>query len=143
MSKIEDRSALHDLMARYIDAVNRVDGAAWAATWASDGRWQLLGNEIHGRSQILAHWQQVMAGFEFAIMMPGSGLVDVDGDIATGHWYLQEHIRDRQGNRARILSRYRDTCRREDGQWLYQSRAHEILYYGAPDLGGTYTPLPG
>jgi len=142
MSKLEDDLALRDLMARYIDAVNRSDGAAWAATWAEDGKWNLLGNEVSGRENIVGLWQQMMGGFEFALMMPSSCLFDIEGDNATGHWYLQEHTRDKEGNAASVLSRYRDTYSRVDGQWLYQSRDYDIIYYGPADLSGNYTPLP-
>ncbi len=142
MSRIEDQLALQDLMARYVDAVNRVDGAAWAATWAEDGKWSLLGNEVAGRDSILAYWRQMMSGFEFALMMPGSCLLEIEGDSASGHWYLQEHTRDREGNAASVLGRYRDSYSRVNGQWLYQSRDYDIIYYGPADLSGNYSPLP-
>lgn len=136
-----DELALRNLMARYVDAVNRSDADAWAATWDDDGSWNLLGNAVSGKANILALWQQMMAGFEFALMMPSSCLFSIDGDTASGHWYLQEFTRDKQGNTGTVLSRYRDTCIRRDHQWLYQSRHYEIIYHGAADLSGNYTPL--
>jgi ketosteroid isomerase-like protein len=139
MSTLEDKQALTDLMARYIDAVNRRSGEDWAATWAENGTWNLLGNEVTGRENILGMWQQMMAGFEFALMMPSSSLFKLEGDKASGHWYLQEFTRDQDGNAAAVLSRYRDTYSRVNGQWLYQSRHYDIIYYGPPDLSGAYT----
>ena len=44
MTNLEDELALRNLMARYVDAVNRYDADAWIATWAEDGVWNLLGN---------------------------------------------------------------------------------------------------
>ena len=70
MSTLEDELALNKLMARYVDAANRRDGAAWSSTWAEDGRWLLMGMEISGRENILGLWQQVLEGFEFALLMP-------------------------------------------------------------------------
>ena len=93
-SKVEDQLALQDLMARYVDAVNRRDAQAWAATWDDNGCWSLLGNEVSGKDNIVGLWQQMMAGFEFALMIPSSCLFDIDGDSASGHWYLQELARD-------------------------------------------------
>ena len=81
-------------------------------------------------------------GFEFAVMMPGSSLFEINGDSATGHWYLQEFTRDLEGNAASILSRYRDTYTRVDGQWLYQSRHYDVMYFGPADLSAPFTPLP-
>lgn len=140
MKTVDDELALRDLMARYVDAVNRRDGQAWAATWCEDATWNLLGSPVQGRDNIVGLWQQMMAGFEFAIMMPASCLLQVDGDQASGHWYLQEFTRDLEGNSAMVLSRYLDTYRRVDGQWLYQSREYSFIYQGSADLGGDYTP---
>ena len=117
MNNPQDDLALRNLMARYIDAVNRGDGDAWISTWAGDASWDLMGNEVNGRDNILALWQQMMAGFEFALMLPSSGLFEVDGDRASGHWYLQEFSRDRDGKGASVVSRYRDSYIRIDEQW--------------------------
>jgi ketosteroid isomerase-like protein len=142
MTSPEHDLALRNLMARYIDAVNRTDADAWISTWAEDGSWNLLGNTVTGRDNIRALWQQMMSGFEFALMLPSSCLFEVDGSRASGHWYLQEHTRDREGNTASVVSRYRDSYTRVDGQWLYLSRHYDIIYYGPADLSGNYTPLP-
>jgi len=139
MSTLEDELALRNLMARYIDAVMRRDGEAWAATWADDGRWNLMGTDVVGKDNIVGLWQQMMAGFEFALMLPSSSLFEIDGDTASGHWYLQEFTRDREGNTMAIVSRYLDTYTRRGGQWLFQSRHYNFIYNGAPDLSGSYT----
>ena len=142
MNKLEDELALRNLMSRYADAVNRMDAAAWAATWAENGVWNLLGSPVTGRDNIMSLWQQMMGGFEFAVMMPSSCLFDISEYSASGHWYLQEHTRDNEGTASTILSRYIDTYTKEDGHWLYQSRDYSFIYHGAADLSGTYTPLP-
>jgi ketosteroid isomerase-like protein len=141
MNALEDELALRNLMGRYADAVNRRDADAWVATWATDGVWNLLGNPVSGRDNILALWQQMMASFEFALMLPSSCLFDVSGDNASGHWYLHEYTRDLQGNASTVLSRYLDTYVRQGGQWLFQSRHYSFIYNGPADLSGTYTPL--
>ena len=142
MSSVEDELALRALMARYVDAVNRRDGKAWINTWAEDASWLLMGQEARGRDNILAMWQQMMANFEFAVMMPSSCLFEVDGYFAKGHWYLQEFTRDLAGNAAGVLSRYRDNYSRVDGQWLFQSREYDVMYFGPADLSGNFNPLP-
>jgi uncharacterized protein (TIGR02246 family) len=141
MNPIEDELALRNLMGRYADAVNRVDADAWIATWAEDGIWNLLGNPVSGRDNILALWKQMMSSFEFALMMPSSCVFEVSGETASGHWYLHEYTRDPEGNASTVLSRYVDTYVKQDGQWLYQSRDYGFIYNGASDLSGSYTPL--
>ena len=142
MGTLEDELALNKLMARYVDAANRRDGEAWASTWAEDGCWQLMGTEVRGRGNILDLWQQVLAGFEFAILMPGSGHVDIDGNTASGHWYLQEFTRDHEGEALAALSRYRDSYVKVNGAWLFARREYDFLYRGPADLSGEHTPLP-
>lgn len=139
MNPIEDELALRNLMARYVDAVNRYDADAWIATWAEDSVWNLLGNPVTGRENILGLWQQMMATFEFALLLPSSCLFEVTGDSATGHWYLQEYSRDLEGNAGALVSRYDDTYTRVDGEWLFASRAYSFIYNGPPDLSGDFT----
>lgn len=140
MNSPEDEMALRNLMARYSDAVNRVDADAWIATWAEDAVWNLLGNPVSGKDNILALWKQMMSSFEFALMLPSTCLFEVDGDTASGHWYLTEYTRDPEGAASTVLSRYTDTCTRKEGQWLFQSRDYSFIYNGPADLSGTYTP---
>ena len=141
MNPIEDELALKNLMSRYADAVNRVDADAWVATWAEDAIWNLLGNPVSGRDNILALWKQMMSSFEFALMLPSSCLFEVSGDTASGHWYLHEYTRDPEGNASTVLSRYVDTYVKQDGEWLYKSRDYGFIYNGPADLSGNYTPL--
>jgi ketosteroid isomerase-like protein len=141
MNPIEDELALRNLMARYCDAVNRVDADAWIATWAEDGIWNLLGNPVSGRDNILALWKQMMGSFEFALMLPSSCLFEVSGDSAGGHWYLHEYTRDPEGNASTVLSRYKDTYVKVGGEWLFKTRDYGFIYNGPSDLSGDYTPL--
>ncbi len=136
---VADELALRELMSRYVDAVQRRDVEAWAATWDANGSWNLVGTEVSGKTAVVALWQQMMAGFEFALMLPSSCLFHIDGDHASGQWYLQEYTRDLDGNASSIVSRYLDTYTKRDGQWLYLSRQCELIYHGATDLSGSYT----
>ena len=136
---LEAEIALRNLMSRYVDAVHRLDAAAWAATWSEDACWNLLGTDVNGKASIVALWQQMMGGFEFALIARWSCRFGIYGDTASGHWYLQEITRDREGKSSNIISRYLDTYCRRDGQWLYQSRRYSFIYHGTEDLAGSYT----
>lgn len=123
----EDDLALRNLMAKYTDAVNRPNPDNWISCWAEDAEWDLLGTIVHGHKQILGLWQQMMAGFESVSMLPSSYLFEVDGKHASGHCYLQEFSLDKEGKRLTLISRYQDTFRKVDGQWLFQSRHYQII----------------
>ena len=136
-----DELAIRDLVARYIDAVNRYHKDDWAATWSDSATWNLMGMEVSGRKAIVELWTNAMAGFEFAIMMLNSGTVTVDGETATGRWYLTEHLKTVEGDTNITLGVYDDEYRREDGAWLFARRSYQIIYQGPPDLSGNYTPF--
>ena len=140
MNSVEDELALRNLMGRYVDAVFRSDAEAWAATWAEDARWNVVGTDVIGRDNIVGLWQQLMTTFEFALMLPSSSQFEVNGDQASGHYYLQEFTRDTAGESSTLISRYIDTYSRVGGDWLYQSRQYEIIYHGPADLSGNYIP---
>lgn len=139
MSQLDDEIGLRNLMARYVDAVNRYDGDAWIATWAEDSAWNLMGAPVEGKEAIRALWEQMMSSFEFAVLFPNSCLFEIDGDTATGHWYLHEYGRDLEGNASAILSRYLDTYIKVDGEWLFKTRTYDFIYNGPPDLSGPFT----
>lgn len=141
LNRFEDQIALRELMAKYTDAVNRHDGTAWISCWAEHAQWDLMGIKVSGKSNILALWKQMMSGFEFVLMMPSSGLMTVSGDTATGHWYLQEYTRDKQGRASTVLSRYVDSYCKENSQWCFQSRQYQTMYNGDANLTGQYMPI--
>ena len=124
----EDELALHNLSATYADAVNRMDSDSWINCWAKDASWRLMGNTANGRDNILALWQQMMAGLEHVLMLPSSGAVNINGNTATGHWYLQEVTRDKTGKAATVISRYADSYRKIDDHWYFQTREHQLMY---------------
>ena len=141
MSTSLDELAVRNLVAAYIDAVNRYDKEDWAATWSETATWDLMGMEVSGRDAIVELWTNAMSGFETALMMLNSGTVTVDGDTASGRWYLTEHLKPVEGDANMVLGVYDDEYRRENGQWLFSRRAYRIMYQGPADLSGTFTPF--
>lgn len=125
-----DELALRNLTATYTDAVNRIDSRNWISCWAEDASWSLMGNTAKGRAEILHLWQQLMSGFEHLVMLPSSGTFTINGNTASGHWYLQEVTRDKAGKTASVISRYQDSYSKIDGNWYFQSREHQLIYMG-------------
>jgi ketosteroid isomerase-like protein len=138
---LEDEIALRNLMAKYTDAVNRYDADSWISCWAKEAVWNLMGTPVEGQQAILGLWQQMMSGFEFALMLPNSCHFEVSGDTAIGRWYLHEYTRDKEGNTSTMLSTYLDEYVRTTGKWLYQKREYSFIYNGPADLSGNYTPV--
>lgn len=135
--------AIRDLAARYIDAVNRFDAEAWAATWSETAVWTMPGVTAEGRDNILQLWQGAMGSFNYALMALNSGTLHIDGDSASGRWYITEHLSPKEGPGMLVFGVYDDRYTCEDGQWLFAERTYNILYRGASDYSGEYTPYPG
>jgi hypothetical protein len=131
MSVIEDELAIRDLAARYIDGVNRRDATVWGATWSEQGAWELLGHRVEGRTAIVQFWEAAMANFPFAFMQLGSGTLELDAGVATGRWYLTEHLVGTDGVAQQVLGMYEDSYVREGSQWLFAERRYKILRQSA------------
>lgn len=123
-------AAIHQLIDDYCDAVFRRDAAEWGACWAEDARWSLSGHVVEGRSQIVALWETAMAGFPFVAFFAQPGLIEVDGERASGRVYTQELLEKVDGTIDRPIGRYDDDYRKIDGAWCFASRTYTLLHRG-------------
>jgi ketosteroid isomerase-like protein len=134
-----DRELLAELVHRYADAVVHRDGEQWAATWAEDATWVLgPGREVVGRTAIVELWQGAMGRFDAVVQNVVNGEVTVDGDTASGRWYIMEHFRKSSGEPGILLAFYDDTYVRAGIGWLFASRRLSAQYQGPPDLSAPF-----
>jgi hypothetical protein len=141
----EDDQAIRDLVYRYADAVCRRDQAAWGATWAEDGVWQLPGApRMEGRDAIVGLWANAMSGFPFVVQLVNYGVLEIEGDSAQGRWYLTENLQFEDGNGMYNVGCYQDRYIKRDGLWLFAERHYAVLYNdeGKGDMTGTAQPFP-
>ena len=100
---MSDEYAIRQLVEKYADAVNRVDKEDWASTWCEDSEWDLSSMPaVSGKDAIVELWVNAMAGFPFVAQLIQNGTTEINGDTATGRWYIVEHIqtteKDSDGN---------------------------------------------
>lgn len=133
---LSDERAIRRLVARYSDAVSRRDEATWASTWTEDATWDVGMMKAEGREAVVETWRQLMGQFRFVTQLPQSGILDVDGDRATGTWHFIEIGWPAEGAGTLTLGHYRDVYRREGGDWLFETRTFRIVYMGSGDLSG-------
>lgn len=140
---MDDRYALHDLVARYADAVCRRDEEAFSATWAEDAVWKLPGMpQTQGRDEIVALWLNIMQQFSFVIQRMNNGTVEVNGDTATGRWYLSEHIAAPDGGVMVNIGVYQDRYRRASGDWVFAERRFSMLLHERMEASDQVTLSP-
>ncbi|WP_322767451.1 nuclear transport factor 2 family protein [Frankia sp. Cr1] len=136
-----DRIAIADVVARYSDAVNANDAAAWEETWAEECTWQLGPDRVlRGRDEVVAFWRAAMASFESVLQMVGHGRAREEGDGAVGSWTVFE-VGRRDGVNGLVIGCYQDRYTRQEGAWLFAERRFTATYRGGlPD--GSFTALP-
>lgn len=127
------------LVHRYADAVVHRNGEQWASTWAPDAVWDLGGGRlVEGLDAIKELWYGAMRGFEATIQTVLNGAVDVNGDTATGRWYIQEALIRSDGSRGVLLAHYDDAYRLVDGEWRFNRRFLQPHYAGPPDFSAPF-----
>ncbi|WP_068071608.1 nuclear transport factor 2 family protein [Novosphingobium lentum] len=128
---LEDRVAIHELVASYGDAVTRRDADDWIGNWAEDGVWKLPAipgmERIEGSAAILKAWLDAMPGWPFQVNFQRCGAIVVEGETAHGHTYTDELNTDTAGKTERWLNRYDDEWVKRDGRWYFASRSLEVL----------------
>ena len=142
---VADELAIRQLVAAYADAVNRRDESLWASTWAEDGVWDLRGNVVEGREAVVALWNTAMGGFSFVAQLVYQGTLEIDGDRATGRWYLSEHLRPVDAETGRFtIGSYADEYTRVGGEWKFARRSYDVLYSDETSgaVAGSVLPFP-
>lgn len=129
MTGNEDRDAIRTLIEIYADAVFRRDGDAWAATWAEDASWDLLGNTIEGRERILATWRDAMAPYSFVGFFCQPGPIALAGDSGEGRvWVRETLVSSEEGHRLDLFGRYDDRYTRTASGWCFAHRTYRIWH---------------
>jgi len=141
----EDELRIRELVARYHDAVNRVDVATWAATWADDAQWHLGKQSVVGRTAIVERWKQIMAPYESRLVqLAVPQLVRAAPGGAEGQSAFLEIARKAGENSDHIeVGCYTDRYIQQAGRWVFAERRFALAYRGAI-AAGTFIPrLPG
>jgi len=142
-SQPNDERAIRNLVARYCHAIAERDDEAWAATWAEDGEWRVLGSTLRGRDAILAHYRKLVAGVRWVVQHATDGIVELHGDEASGRWLIVEFLQWNAGPGGQNVGRYQDRyVRGRDGEWRFARRELHATYLGPPDLSAPPWPVP-
>ena len=148
---MSDKEEIRNLVEKYADAVCRRDEADWSSTWCDNSLWN-LGSipPVERKEAIVGLWVQAMSGFPFVAQLIYNGSVEVDGDEATGRWYIVEHLqfpeKDEEGNPTGMfnIGVYQDKYIKENGEWLFSERHYGVIYNdgGKGNMSGTANPYP-
>jgi uncharacterized protein (TIGR02246 family) len=141
--------AIRQLHAVYVDAVWRQDIDAFADCFAEDAEWKIAGAHVRGRAEIQNQLRIFLAASERVLMFPGTPILEIGSQTATGRIYVTEYIKRRDGSALRTIGVYYDHYVERSDRWRFQSRHWHLYYRGPPDLSGPfhdcqeYGPPPG
>lgn len=142
--RLEDLEAIRQLKARYALACdNHYDADALAALFTEDAVWDggFIGRS-EGREAIRRFFQGSSRRISFAIHNILSPVIEVNGDTATGTWYLLQACTYVNGNQAAWgAATYHDRYRREADGWKFEEVRLESHFWTPYEDGWAKTPF--
>ena len=136
---LADRIEIEALRAEYTDAAMVRDYDRFASLFTPDAVLRIpdAGIELTGREQLRAGIERMQGAWEFFVQTTHPGVLQVDGDTASGRVYLSELGRLRDGTSVRNHAVYHDRYRRSGDSWRFTERVYEIRYLDTAPLTGT------
>ncbi len=134
LQALEDIEAIRTLKARYCAGCDDDHNPETLGTlFHDDAVWEATGSGRHqGRAAIKEFFANLRASGRIrnSAHHAINPIIDVDGNSATGHWRLimlyTANLPDGGVQYLRIIGWYRETYRREDGEWRFQSLYCEV-----------------
>ena len=142
-SSADDRLAIGDLVARYVEAVALADRERFHSVWAADSVWVVDGRgSFSGPDAITELFWKLRSRQELAVQRVVSGRAIVhSADTATGRWVIHSITRT-AGAGAELIGVYDDHYGREAQEWRFRERAFTPLYRGPVAMDGTVFAPP-
>ena len=136
--RLEDIEALKQLKHRYAAFCDQdYDPDGLAPLFTENAIWDggMMGR-YEGREAIRNFFSEAPKVVPFAIHHVTNPIIDVDGDHATGRWYLwQPCTVSPAGEALWMAGRYFDEYRREDGIWRFEHVQIELRMLSPYDAG--------
>ncbi len=117
---LEDIEAIKKLKARYCEAADRRSEEAFLGCFTADATWEggSFGS-YQGRDAIQKLFRAIPDALSFAIHYVMNPQIEVDGDRATGRWYLLEPCTMLEGGEQAVwgAAYYEETYVRTEDGW--------------------------
>jgi ketosteroid isomerase-like protein len=135
---IADRVEIEALRGEFTDAamMRDYDRAALLFTPDCVVRMPHVPVELNGLDEIRAWGERVPAMVDYLVQNTHPGIIELDGDTASGRAYIQELIHLRDGSSHVNYAIYHDRYRRTDDGWKFTERVYEIRYLDTTPLAG-------
>ncbi len=141
---LEDIEAIRALKTRYCAYCDdSYDAEGLASLFVEDAIWDggVLGR-CDGRDEIRRFFKNASRSISFAIHHVCNPLIEVDGERATGQWYLFQPCTYADGERAIwMMARYHDEYVRQAGDWKFQRVKIDLAFATPFDEGWAKTRI--
>ena len=139
LQEIADRVEIEALRAEFTDASMMRDFDRFAALFTPDGavRMPNVPIEFVGPEEIRAGIDRLRDVWEFFVQHSHPGMIQLDGDTATGRAYIVEFGRFRDGSSHLNYALYHDRYQRTPDGWKFAERVYEIRYVDTTPLAGS------
>jgi ketosteroid isomerase-like protein len=136
---IADRVEIEALRGEYTDAVMMRDYGRVASLFTPDGALRMpnVPVDLVGWEEIRAWGDKVPAFVDYLVQTMHPGVIELDGDVASGRAYLHELIRLRDGSSHLNYAIYHDRYQRTGDGWKFTERVYEIRYLDTSPLAGS------
>jgi ketosteroid isomerase-like protein len=134
-----DRVEIEALRGEFTDAAMMRDRARLASLFTLDGvlRMPNIPVELVGREEIRVGGERLQAQWDFFVQNTHPGIIELDGDTATGRAYMQELARTRDGRQGLNFAIYHDRYQRTADGWKFAERVYEVRYLDTTPLAGS------
>ena len=131
LERVADELAIRRLVDTFCDGVNSRDSALWGSVWDDEGAtFCLNGIERAGKDVIVTGFVDGIAAYELLVQVAPNGRIEIDGDTATGRWYILEIGQLRNGSLSQQVALCRDQYTRTADGWQLRRREVERIYKG-------------
>jgi ketosteroid isomerase-like protein len=139
---IADRVEIEALRGEFTDAVMMRDYGRAASLFTPDGALRMpnVPVELEGPEQIRAWGARVPEFVDFLVQTTHPGVIQLDGDTASGRAYMQEVLRTREGHAEVNYAIYHDRYQRTAAGWRFTERVYEVRYVDTSPLAGSAPP---
>ena len=136
---IADRVEIEALRGEFSDAAMMRDRPRLASLFTPDGALRMpnIPAEMVGRDEIRGWGDRVPAFVDYLVQTTHPGLIQLDGDTATGRAYMSELIHLRDGRSELNYAIYHDRYQRTTDGWKFTERVYEVRYRDTTPLAGS------
>lgn len=129
-----DRIEIHELRAAYSRAIDHENYHRATEIFTDDAIVDYRGDVCHGGEEVMTYWQE-RVHYEFSLHTAQMPEISIDGDEATGKWYMAVFYVTPDGDQGWVLGGYEDEYRRVGEDWKIAGMDTEITH----DTGGYHT----